>query len=253
MKIVALAFGLFFSCFQTALSQNFTKLKLGTSEVKLESIENKCDTLIFINLHNNEQTSILAIKQVLKKSCGKFLGIQSGKKRELTVLFEGKNISFDPNRIFTKTGIEKTLKNYNSFSESNARIVSEFAKELLIQLSKAELLVAVHNNTGGYSITGILQTNQAKHDALEININPKHDENDFYFVTQKSKFDYFKSKGYNVVLQDNKNVEDDGSLSVYCGNRNIDYINIECESGHLNEQIKMIEEIYKGFFAICKY
>ena len=248
MKFSTLILGFLLSCFQMAISQNFIKIKVGISEVKLESIENKCDTLIFINLHNNEQTSILAIKQVLKKSHGKFLGIQSGKKRELSVLINGNNISFDPNRIFTKTGIEKTLNNYNSFSEVNEKIINEFANELLNQFSKAKLLVAMHNNTGGYSITGILKANQVKHDAIEININPKYDENDFYFVTQKSKFDYFKSKGYNVVLQDNKNVEDDGSLSVYCGNRNLGYINIECENGHLNEQIKMIEEIYKGFY-----
>ena len=109
--------------------------------------------------------------------------------------------------------------------------------------------MAVHNNTGvSYSINSILETNPTNHEVKEININPALDENDFYFVTEKLKYDYFKSKGYNVVLQDNTKVENDGSLSVYCGKNHIDYINIECENGHLNQQIKMIDEIYKGFF-----
>jgi len=231
------------------VSQNFINLKIGKAEVKFETIDNKCDSLIFINLHHNEQTSIEAIKQVLQKSKGKFYGLQSGKKRELTVIANSKKISFDPNRIFTRAGIEKTLKNYNCFTDNNLKLVDSFAKDLLKYLSKAKLLVAMHNNSGdSYSITSISQTNSVKHDALEININPVRDANDFYFVTQKSKFDYFKSKGYNVVLQDNIRTEDDGSLSVYCGKNQIDYINIECESGHLNEQIEMISEIYKGFF-----
>jgi hypothetical protein len=52
--------------------------------------------------------------------------------------------------------------------------------------------------------------------------------------------------GYNVVLQNNTTVEDDGSLSVYCGKNRISYINFESESGHFEEQIKMITEIYIG-------
>ena len=94
-------------------SQSYNNLKIGQADVKFEIVENKCDTIIFVNLHHNEQTSIAAIKQVLKKSKGKFYGLQSGKKRELTVFSNSKKISFDPNRIFTKNGIEKTLKNYN--------------------------------------------------------------------------------------------------------------------------------------------
>jgi hypothetical protein len=231
--------------------QQSITVKAGSSKINLELIDYKNDNLLFINLHNNEVTSIKAIKQVLSKSFGKYLGLLSGGTREVNLKENGKTITFDPNRIYTKAGIEKTLKNYNCYSESNFNLTETFSKEFLKYFSKAKLLVALHNNTnGGFSINKIFKEMNTKKDVKEININPEKDEDDFYFVTEKSKFDYFKSKGYNVVLQDNKHVEDDGSLIVYCISKSISYINIECENSHLDEQIQMIQEVYKGFFGM---
>ncbi len=247
-KSISLIISILLSGLQIISGQSLSNLKIGSAGVPFNCIGNKTDTLVFINLHNNEQTSITAIKQVLQKQSGCFLGIQSGGTREYKLIANGKSIAFDPNRIFTKSGVEKTLKNHQCYSVDNCELVNEFGQALLNYLSGAKLLVAIHNNTGAsYSITNIQKTNHKKHDAREIYINPEKDDNDFYFVTEKAKFDYFKSRGYNVLLQDNENVEDDGSLSVYCGKAQIDYINVECENGHLNEQINMIIEIYKGF------
>ena len=111
----------------------------------------------------------------------------------------------------------------------------------------------MHNSTDGdYCINSILESSYENSDIEAIHINPTRDEDDFYLVTQKEKFDYFKERGYNVVLQDNLNAEDDGSLSVYCGRKNIDYINIECENGHVREQVEMIKEVYRGFYKKTK-
>jgi len=253
MKICMITLVILLMGISNILGQNTRQINFGNSTVMFDYLENKCDTLIFINLHSNEQTSIAAIKQIMLQSHGKYYGIQSGGTRELTIQLKGKTITVDPNRIFTKTGIEKTLKNYKCYSASNLKLVDAFASQLLKELSHAKLLVAVHNSTdGGFSIKSFVKTNAEKQDAKEIYINPIYDEDDFYLVTNKSKFDYFKSKGYNVILQDNLNVEDDGSLSVYCGKNNIDYINIECQAGHLKMQIQMIEEIYKGFVNLNK-
>jgi len=230
---------------QFSSGQNTMTLNFGKSKIHFDSIFVKTDSLIFINLHNNEQTSIKAIKQVLPAAYGEFLGLQSGGKRELTVSENGKFITFDPNRIFTKTGIELTLKKYKSFSTENIKLVDAFAKEILAKLSKAKLIIALHNNTdGGYSIQSISKTNEKNKDATDIFINFKMDEDDFYIVTEKSEFDFLKSKSYNVVLQDSQNVADDGSLSVYCGRHQMNYINIECQNGHLAQQIKMIQQIF---------
>ena len=98
---------------QLVMGQKTIEIKFGASNVTFEVVENKCDTLVFINLHNNEQTSVTAIKQILKTRKGTFIGLQSDKKRELSITTRSQTISFDPNRIFTSIGAEKTLKNYN--------------------------------------------------------------------------------------------------------------------------------------------
>jgi hypothetical protein len=42
------------------------------------------------------------------------------------------------------------------------------------------------------------------------------------------------------MLQDNANVPDDGSMSVYFARQGIPYLNIEANNGHLKEQIEMV-------------
>ncbi|MBK7099776.1 MAG: hypothetical protein IPH58_17615 [Sphingobacteriales bacterium] len=100
-------------------------------------------------------------------------------------------------------------------------------------------IVALHNNTdSSYSILSYLNAK----DAEDVYINENEDIDDFFFVTARSEFEYFKSLGRNVVLQ-SEEVKDDGSLSVYCQNNGIPYINIEAQHGHLQEQAEMIKEI----------
>jgi len=65
----------------------------------------------------------------------------------------------------------------------------------------------------------------------------------FFYVTERKHFDGLKAKGYNVVLQNNDAVTDDGSLSVYCGRQKITYINVEAEHGHKIEQERMLTDL----------
>jgi hypothetical protein len=243
-KIAYLVFiGIYLSSF-TVNGQNFS-LKLGSSMVAFETIQNKTDTILFLNLHSNETTSIKAIKQVLPKYFGKFIGLRNGGKREVRLSENGMPVVFDPNRIFTQLGIGKTLRYYACYSESNVKLLKSFSSELIKNISMTKHLIALHNiNDGGFSAKSTLKQKLSNKDALDVYVNPERDEDDFYYVTEKSKFDSFKKLGYNVILQDNERVEDDGSLSVWCGKNGIDYINIECQDGHLQEQIQMIREVF---------
>jgi hypothetical protein len=121
-------------------------------------------------------------------------------------------------------------------------------------LKNFRLIIAVHNNTDEkYSIKSYEKGEDLGKDAKLVNTNLKTDVDDFFFVTDKNIFKFLKEKNLNVALQDNVNVTDDGSLSVYCGNYKIPYINVEGEHGHLPEQIKMLEilqEITKDFSRV---
>ncbi|MBK8927556.1 MAG: hypothetical protein IPM74_17060 [Crocinitomicaceae bacterium] len=69
------------------------------------------------------------------------------------------------------------------------------------------------------------------------------DPDDFIFTTDKNLYDHLSQLPVNIILQDNDNCKDDGSLSVYCGRKGIPYVNIEAEYGHLTEQVKLIEMV----------
>jgi hypothetical protein len=80
-------------------------------------------------------------------------------------------------------------------------------------------------------------------DAEDVFIHDGSDPDDFFFVTERVVFDALKRRGYNTVLQGNRRVTDDGSLSVYCGKANVLYVNVEAEQGKLKEQTRMILDL----------
>ena len=70
------------------------------------------------------------------------------------------------------------------------------------------------------------------------------DPDDFIYTTDSFIFEQMKAHEINVILQDNSDPVDDGSLSVYCGKKGLKYVNIETQHGHFEEQIALIELIY---------
>lgn len=121
-----------------------------------------------------------------------------------------------------------------------------FAGELLAayRLDQVDAVIALHNNSPGmYSARSYADGGTYARDAEDVFIRDGSDPDDFFFVTERVIFDALKRKGYNVVLQDNRHVTDDGSLSVYCGKANVRYVNVEADLGHLKEQSRMIRDL----------
>ena len=48
---------------------------------------------------------------------------------------------------------------------------------------------------------------------------------------------------YNSIWQDYVNAKKDGSLSIFCGERNRRYINIETQHGKVNQYRQMLEKL----------
>ncbi len=216
---------------------------LGDDAVWIKIFEGIPQSFIIINLHENEATSILAAKDIVNRVGGKFIFLSQKGERNISFKLGGNEYSFDPNRIFTREGIRKSLSNLGNYSFEAEEEVNKFAEFLLSELTKDSLfIIAVHNNTdGSYSINSFF--NQYNQDVSNVYRNKSEDPDDFFFVVREEDFEYLKSKGFNVVLQDNQNVRDDGSLSVFCGRNNIPYINVETQVGKYQKQIQMLEEI----------
>lgn len=224
------------------LSTNKIPYTLGNQVVYFGVYQkNKVNTTYF-NMHDDENTAVKAAKLVIDSIGGKLIEILASGDRYISFSYKEQNYSFDPNRIYTSIGVKKTLKDQGAYSKEADSIVSHFANFIVDSiLVNTKTIVTLHNNTAdNYSINSYKKGSIYEKDATKVYSNPKQDPDDFFYIADSLYFYSLKDKGYNALLQDNSNVADDGSLSVYCGYKQIRYINVEAQKGHLQEQIQML-------------
>lgn len=220
--------------------------KLGETVVTVEKTD-KGPGPIFINVHENEQTSVMAAKSVMEKSGGTLIELHHGGERNVTFQIEGKSYTFDPNRIFLNKGIVPTLEKLGKSSPEAVTFVAYFGAAILLHDIKFDdlrkrTIIALHNNTDGGGLTiNEYESGASRKEAAKVFVNPKKDPDDFFLVTNKRAYDQLVAKGFNVVLQKSPPPTNDGSLSVLCDVVCSLYINVEAQNGHLDEQIAMLK------------
>jgi hypothetical protein len=199
-------------------------------------------------MHDDENTAVEAGLLLLSQRGGRLLELRHTGERLIEFSIAGQQYRIDPNRIFTDEGARKTLQRYSSYSPAAFRAVRGFANQLLsvYGLDQSELILTLHNNSEAeYSLQSYLPEGEYADDASQVHLEDGSDPDDFFFVTAPHLFEAFRDSGFNVVLQDNANVSDDGSLSVLAGAKGIPYVNVEAEHGKLEEQIKMLQAVYE--------
>ncbi len=200
----------------------------------------------FCVLHENEETASDCVQQFLREIGGTVWEVKADKHRNVTFKLKKKKYSFDPNRIYTPTGVYNTLHDFSrSYSDEAFSQVTNFATQITDSLfAKTKALVSVHNSSEGkFSVRSYLPDSTLANTAADLYINEANDEDEFFYVTNAADFQYLKTSGFNVVLQ-RSDAPDDGSLSIYCGKRNIRYINIEAQHGHRTEQMQMLYTVH---------
>jgi len=220
----------------------------------------------FINLHENENTSVVAAKTLIyQKGGGSIVFLQHGGTRDITFEFHGKTYSIDPNRMFTWAGLEANLQPFDSEA---AAAVTEFAQTLLeiYQFDALPIILALHNNSPSYSALDYLPGGPYAEDASKVHIGRNFNPRDFFFISNGIEgnhlYNCLTEQGFNAVLQvpyltPNSTLTDDGSLSVYSAIHHKPYVNTEaaaecCSQGtaivnqlilldHLTTQVANIE------------
>jgi len=219
-----------------------THLNIGDSTITInhQYLEKDSSTL-YLNIHEDEHTSIEAIRAFQKIKTVNFTFIEHSKTRRINFNIKNNNYSFDPNRIYTRLGRKNTIEP-RQFLKFRPRVITKFIANHIIKIVKRyTIIVTLHNNTDvNYSIKSYLPGESESENTEEVYINEMWDADDFVYTTEKSYFDYLKAKQVNVILQKKTGYVNDGSLSIYCGQENIKYINIEAQKGHFDEQLKLI-------------
>jgi hypothetical protein len=201
--------------------------------------------IVCINLHDNENTSVEAARSILELKGGTLIKIENNKEHFILFKLRGINYGFDPNGIFSREGIEKTLKENSRTSKAEIDEIEKFAQRILELIGgKTSCIIALHNNTDDdYSVTTYLKGNERQNDAKEVYKAPKQDVDDIVFTTDSLLYKKMADQGYNSIWQDNQNARKDGSLSVYCGDKGKRYINIETEHGKFDQYAEMLGKL----------
>lgn len=229
---------------------NFDNLsfRLGDTPVYVSVYQRGDSQALYFNMHDDENTAVEAAQAIVDEFGGKLIDLRAKGERLISFSLNGEEYTFDPNRIYTPTGIDSTLTRYGKHAPEAHAEIQRFVDSLFehFSMEQLQLMITVHNNTDqSYSILSYLPDGEYAADADSVYRNPERDIDDFFFVTTPAFFTFFKKHGENVILQDNANVTDDGSLSVYCGNHNIPYLNVEAQHGHLQRQIEMLKLVQR--------
>lgn len=200
--------------------------------------------LTYINVHDDENTAAEAVLEVVRRHGGRLIELQHTGERNISFPMGDSTYVIDANRIYTPDGAEATLRDLGAYAPAAGEAVAAFAGQLLdaFALDSADVVVTVHNNTDDrYSLLSYMDDGAYATDALFVHKAADWDADDFFFVTDPRFYDAMREAGFNVVLQDNARVTDDGSLSVWAAQQGMPYVNVEAQHGHFEQQVHMLE------------
>ncbi|MEO8406420.1 MAG: hypothetical protein ABI480_17550 [Chitinophagaceae bacterium] len=217
--------------------------QLGDNKIQIKVYQyGESKDLFFINLHDDETTAVNGARKVLESSGGMLVRIENMRQRNMRFKMNGNYFNFDPNRIFSRVGIIQTLKNFGPITTRAIEELGKFAERITELLPPAPTcIIALHNNSNGkFAITSYQPGQERERDAARILLKRSQDPDDLFLTTDSSFFAFLTTQKYNAVFQNNTTAYKDGSLSVYCGERNMRYLNCETEHGKLKQYGEMI-------------
>jgi hypothetical protein len=209
LKLQSCFFLFFIFLFQYLYSQDSLNIKnysIGENILKVHTtiFYPYSHDVSFINIHDDENTSVDAVINFLSRNGGILFQLQHSGKRIFAFKLNGELFAFDPNRIFTNNGVKATLEKHSIYKEDAALEVKKFADSLLNNyVNKKKLVIALHNNTErGLSILSYKKGGFEYKNAAKVHINSLMNPHDFILTTSPSYFHQLKRKNsFTAMLQ----------------------------------------------------
>jgi hypothetical protein len=220
-------------------------LRLEDEKVWVNIYQRPGSDLQFVNVHDNENTSVEAAKAYILSHGGRLVELEHGRGRTVVIRRNGVLNRFDPNRMFTEHGLRESLRYHHNLTDENLALASRFAAEVVdyIGIAPEKPIIAVHNNTDGkLSIRDFQPGEWYGEDTREVFINPAEDPDDFFFTNAPTLFEALKALRYNVALMV-ANPPDRGTLANLVNARGGVYVLVEAEHDRLRRQIAMLEDL----------
>lgn len=225
------------------------QVRLGSTMVSILSRSEGSAALTYVNVHENEITARTALNLWVQRTKARAVCLKAQRARLISFAFENRIFIFDPNRMFTARGIEQTLRFHGPYTPAAHDLIAGFAAKVVraLRTSEAQAIIALHNNfQGKYSIYSHLGDGANASEAERVKLGRPEAGHEFILANRASTFEYLSNAGLNVVLL-NSRPPDDGSLSVYCHQHRLTYVNVEAPHGHLESQLGMLREVTASF------
>ncbi len=217
--------------------------KLGETQLPIRVAQyGNVRDVVYINLHDDEQSSVEAARSLLKTEGGLLIKFENNHNRNIRFRLKGKYYTFDPNRMFSREGITQTLTHFRRISPDAIKEIEKLAQRILQFIPEnPSCVIALHNNTEGrFGVNSYLSGEPISINAKKVFENPEQDPDDIFFTTDSILYQRLSRQKFNTIWQDNENARRDGSLSVYCGERNIRYVNCETQHGKTSQYFEML-------------
>ncbi len=220
-------------------------LMLADEKIWVHVYERPGSGLVFVNLHDDENTCVEAAMLFLASHGGRLIELRHGRGREVVIRRAERMYSFDPNRMFSIEGLRKSLAHSKVISDEDLDLATGFAARViaLIAPTEAAPVIAIHNNTPDkLTIQDFMPGEWYGPDSRAVHIAPDRDPDDFFFTNSPWLYESLAALGYNVALMA-ENPPDRGTLGYYINSLDGFYINVEAEHGHIKEQALMLEDL----------
>ena len=190
----------------------------------------------YLHIHGDENTA----REVLTEH----MAVQNGvaflvKNSQRNFVLGG--LSFDPNRVWSHAGASANFRRLNPrASEADFLYMLDELdnhRETLLHAilpPKDGLLIALHNNSQGYSV----QDEVAISD--QTNLADSQNPHEFFLCTQPADYQILAGSPFNVVLQNRVPPTDDGSFSRLAAKLGVRYVNLEVALGNKPRQVEML-------------
>ncbi|MDA3616020.1 hypothetical protein [Polluticaenibacter yanchengensis] len=254
--LLAFTAGLFFVSAEKRIvnSEKFqTAFKIGNDTINIAGYNAmSADSILLVHLHHNEQTALNVAQQFLAGNPPvSFIYLDNKASREVHFKINKFNVKFDPNRIFSKQGIQKTIVTEPAVAKPAFNEVNKLSRFLIdSHFIKAKVIIALHNNTtlGLLTVHDFKPEGKYAGEAINVFVNDKNEPDNFIITTELEYYIYLKEQNLNVVLQHPTPI-DDGSLSVWAAKNNKPYLNIEVEHGNSERQKELLNIVYNMVLA----
>jgi hypothetical protein len=190
----------------------------------------------YLLIHGDEETARAVLTRFMETHEGIAYVVESHTRN---VPIDGGAI--DPNRMFSRAGAEASLKSLNpSWSAEQLAAALNLLDRGRPHLVKAllppagGLLVVLHNNSEEYSVADEQPISDA------VSLREPANPHAFFLCTDPTDFQTLATSSYNVVLQQKKPQEDDGSLSRLAATNGVRYVNLEVRMGNSDRQTEML-------------